>query len=162
GRFEGVELEGLDEGGGAFLDAAAVMASLDLVVSADTAGAHLAGALGGPCWGALCAGAGRRWAPGRAGTARCPASGRARGEDAGDWKSVFERMAEQLRTRERRGVVTVEVSPAEALDRLTILEIKAQRIEGEAKRRHVRAELAAVKRGLSSLALEGESCELVE
>src|SRR5262249_60889723 len=46
--------------------------------------------------------------------------------------------------------------------RLTIVEIKAQRIEGEAKRRHVRAELAAVKRGLSSLALEGESCELVE
>ena len=43
-------LEDLDEPGGAFLDSAAVMQHLDLVISADTAIAHLAGALGKPVW----------------------------------------------------------------------------------------------------------------
>ena len=43
----------LDEGTGAFLDTAAVMMNLDLVVTSDTAMRHLAGALGVPVWVAL-------------------------------------------------------------------------------------------------------------
>jgi ADP-heptose:LPS heptosyltransferase len=44
GRFEAVDLgEELDAEGGAFLDTAAVMKCLDLVVTVDTAAAHLAG-----------------------------------------------------------------------------------------------------------------------
>lgn len=39
---------GFDDGADAFLDTAALMASLDLVVTSDTAAAHLAGALGRP------------------------------------------------------------------------------------------------------------------
>lgn len=39
-----------DAGPGAFLDTAAVMTSLDLVISTDTAIVHLAGALGRPVW----------------------------------------------------------------------------------------------------------------
>ncbi|TBW33559.1 tetratricopeptide repeat protein [Siculibacillus lacustris] len=39
-----------DEGGGAFLDTAAVIASLDLVITSDTSVAHVAGALGRPVW----------------------------------------------------------------------------------------------------------------
>ena len=42
-----------DAGDDAFLDAAAVMENLDLVISADTSIAHLAGALGRPVWVAL-------------------------------------------------------------------------------------------------------------
>ncbi len=39
-----------DATGGAFLDSAAVIASLDLVITSDTAMAHVAGALGRPVW----------------------------------------------------------------------------------------------------------------
>jgi len=40
----------LDENGGAFMDTAALMQSLDLVITSDTAIAHLAGALNRPVW----------------------------------------------------------------------------------------------------------------
>ncbi len=43
----------LDERTGAFMDTAAVMKNLDLVITSDTAVAHLAGALGVPVWLAL-------------------------------------------------------------------------------------------------------------
>ena len=45
--------DGFDSGEGAFLDTAAVMMSLDLVVTSDTSIAHLAGALGRPVWVAM-------------------------------------------------------------------------------------------------------------
>ena len=44
------QLAGLDETGGAFMDTAAVMQNLDLVVTSDTAIPHLAGGLGVPVW----------------------------------------------------------------------------------------------------------------
>lgn len=40
----------VDAGPDAFLDTAAIMANLDLVITTDTAAAHLAGALGRPVW----------------------------------------------------------------------------------------------------------------
>ena len=42
-----------DDGPDAFIDTAAVMMSLDLIVTSDTSIAHLAGALGRPVWVAL-------------------------------------------------------------------------------------------------------------
>ena len=45
--------EDFDAGPDAFVDCAAVMKNLDLVISSDTAAAHLAGALGCPVWIAL-------------------------------------------------------------------------------------------------------------
>jgi tetratricopeptide (TPR) repeat protein len=50
-----------DGGADAFLDSAAVMANLDLVISTDTSIAHLAGALGRPTWVALNIAADWRW-----------------------------------------------------------------------------------------------------
>ena len=49
--------DGFDQSGGAYLDTAALMSQLDLVVSSDTSVAHLAGALGRPVW------LGLRWMP---------------------------------------------------------------------------------------------------
>src|SRR4029079_5771648 len=51
----------LDASGGAFLDTAAVMQNLDLVITADPAIGHLAGALGVPVWLALAFAPDWRW-----------------------------------------------------------------------------------------------------
>ncbi len=56
----------------AFVDTAAVMANLDLVISVDTACLHLAGALGRPTWGLLNAWADPRWFIGRSDTPLYP------------------------------------------------------------------------------------------
>ena len=54
-RGMAVEIPGedFDAGSDAFVDTAAVMMCLDLVITSDTAIAHLAGALGVPTWVAL-------------------------------------------------------------------------------------------------------------
>ena len=57
--------QSFDAGGDAFVDTAAAMASLDLVVSCDTSVAHLAGALARPAWIALKFDAEWRWMRGR-------------------------------------------------------------------------------------------------
>jgi tetratricopeptide (TPR) repeat protein len=63
GDFARLETLGddFDAGPDAFLDAAAVMQNLDLVISADTSLAHLAGALARPVWIALSDPADWRW-----------------------------------------------------------------------------------------------------
>ncbi len=66
------------------------------------------------------------------------------------------------------GAVKVEVSPGELIDRITILEIKAARIAGEAKRANIGVELseltaarqAAVPVSASLTALTGELKEV--
>jgi tetratricopeptide (TPR) repeat protein len=96
-RFPVTVLEGLDALGGAFLDTAAVMRSLDLVVTADTAAAHVAGALGVPVWLALSRAPDWRWGLTAENTPWYPSMRLFRQSQLGDWRSVFERMAAQLR-----------------------------------------------------------------
>jgi tetratricopeptide (TPR) repeat protein len=96
GQFAVEELDGLDAEGGAFLDTAAVMKCLDLVVTADTAAAHLAGALGVPAWVALSAVADWRWMIGREDTPWYPTLRLCRQRTLGDWGGVFARMAGEL------------------------------------------------------------------
>jgi tetratricopeptide (TPR) repeat protein len=102
GRFEVAELEGLDEGEGAFLDTAAALTLLDVLVTADTAAAHLAGALGVPCWLALAAVSDWRWLRGREDTPWYPQTRLFRQERLGDWAAVFGRMAAELSGRAAR------------------------------------------------------------
>jgi hypothetical protein len=87
----------LDEGTGAFVDTAAVMKNLDLVVTTDTSIAHLAGALGVPVWVALSAGPDWRWLLGREDSPWYPSMLLFRQSRAHDWDEVFERMAAELR-----------------------------------------------------------------
>ena len=92
----------LDNVGGAFLDTAAAMASLDLVVSADTAVAHLAGALGRPVWIALPFAPDWRWLDGRDDSPWYPTVRLFRQERPGDWAGVFGRIATAIRALSER------------------------------------------------------------
>jgi tetratricopeptide (TPR) repeat protein len=82
----------------AFVDSAAVMASLDLVISPDTAIAHLAGALGRPVWTALKYVPDWRWLLDRADTPWYPTMRLYRQPAPGDWPGLFAEMAAALAT----------------------------------------------------------------
>jgi hypothetical protein len=138
----------LDEKTGAFMDTAAVMKNLDLVISADTAIVHLAGALGVPVWVALPYASDWRWLQEREDSPWYPTMRLFRQTRWGDWDGVFDRIAgaleARLRTAARARSVTIEVSPSELLDKVTILEIKSERIADPAKLENVRAELESL------------------
>jgi Flp pilus assembly protein TadD len=89
-------LDGLDAGPDAFLDTAAVMASLDLIITSDTSIAHLAGALGRPVWVALRRVPDWRWMLDRADSPWYPRMRLFRQTRDGDWGPVFAAMAEAL------------------------------------------------------------------
>jgi hypothetical protein len=91
----------LDQASGAFMDTAAVMMELDLVITSDTAVAHLAGALGVPVWLALPRVPDWRWEVEREDTPWYPTMRLFRQKRYGDWDAVFMRMAEELGRRTR-------------------------------------------------------------
>ncbi len=97
GRMDIVHLgDRLDEESGAFMDTAAALKSLDLLVASDTAIAHVAGALGVPVWLALAHVPDWRWLLEREDTPWYPTMRLFRQTGVGDWPSVFQRMAEEL------------------------------------------------------------------
>jgi tetratricopeptide (TPR) repeat protein len=89
----------LDEGSGAFMDTAAVMQSLDLVITADISIAHLAGGLGVPVWVALPFASEWRWLREREDSPWYPSMRLFRQQERGNWTGVFERIAAALRQR---------------------------------------------------------------
>jgi tetratricopeptide (TPR) repeat protein len=87
----------LDNEGDAFVDTAAVMQQLDLVISVDSAPAHLAGALGVPVWLLLSYLADWRWLESREDTPWYPNMRLFRQPTLGNWAPVFERLSKELR-----------------------------------------------------------------
>ena len=79
-----------------FADTAGLMSQLDLVISADTAVAHLAGALGRPVWIMLPSQADSRWLLDRDDSPWYPSARLFRQSTAWDWAPVVERVAEEL------------------------------------------------------------------
>ncbi len=75
---------------------AAIVASLDLIVTPDSAIAHLAGALGRPVWIALPFQAEWRWLRHREDSPWYPTARLWRQEKFGDWASLFRQMASAL------------------------------------------------------------------
>jgi Tfp pilus assembly protein PilF len=90
-------LDGLDAGPDGFLDTAAIMANLDLVITSDTSVAHLAGALGRPVWVALRRVPDWRWMLDRPDSSWYPTMRLFRQTTDGDWPPVFAAMARALR-----------------------------------------------------------------
>ena len=78
-------------------DLAAVLVNLDLLISVDTAPAHLAGALGRPVWIALPKVPDWRWLLDRSDSPWYPTVRLFRQQRAGNWRTVFEEMAQALR-----------------------------------------------------------------
>lgn len=98
----GMQVETLGDGldrDGAFLDTAAVMKLCDLVITSDTAVAHLAGALGVQVWLALKHVPEWRWMLGREDSPWYPTMRLFRQRARGDWRSVFEAIEAEVRKR---------------------------------------------------------------
>lgn len=139
-----------DSGPDAFLDTAALIMSLDLVVTVDTAVAHLAAALGRPVIFALQArDADWRWIPGDATSRWYPSATFIRQDTHGDWWSAYLKIAAEVRRRAdqaRAGglLPMTPVSVGELLDKLAILEIKRARLGDPVKRANVEKEHAAL------------------
>ncbi|CAO3378200.1 tetratricopeptide repeat protein [Azospirillum argentinense] len=85
-----------------FADTAAIMASLDLVVSSCTAPAHLAGALGVPVWVLLSHAPDWRWLLDRADSPWYPTARLFRQPRPGDWAAVAAEAAAALAERAAR------------------------------------------------------------
>lgn len=86
----------LDETTGAFVETAAVLKNLDLLVACDTAIAHVAGALGVPAWLALGNVPDWRWLLDREDAPAYPSLKLFRQHKFGDWPGVFARLAAAL------------------------------------------------------------------
>jgi tetratricopeptide (TPR) repeat protein len=87
----------LDPAFDAFMDTAAVMESLDLIITSDTSIAHLAGALARPTWVSLRFTPDWRWLLDRTDSPWYPTMRLFRQPTRGDWATVFEDMAFALR-----------------------------------------------------------------
>jgi hypothetical protein len=100
-------------------------------------------------WLALSAVSDWRWLRQREETPWYPSMRLFRQSQVGGWGALFARMAEELQravaARGKARSVCVELSAGELLDRLSILEIKSQRIKDEEKLARVRSELAALR-----------------
>src|SRR5262249_12229316 len=88
-----------DGGPDAFIDTAAVMANLDLVVSADISIGHLAGALGRPAWVGLSYIPDWRWLLDREDSPWYPTMRLFRQEKDRNWNSVFSRIEKAMHRR---------------------------------------------------------------
>jgi len=86
----------VDQSSGAFMDTAAIMKSLDLVITSDTAIAHLAGALAVPTWIAMGFMPDWRWLLDRSDSPWYPTARLFRQNQIGDWSDVFESMRVEL------------------------------------------------------------------
>jgi hypothetical protein len=149
GRFPVTDLASrLDEKTGAFMDTAAVMKSLDLIITADTSIGHLAGALGVPVWLALGLTPHWPWFLHRESTPWYPMHRLFRRDASETWDDLFERMAgalgQRLQAPPSAQTILTEVAPGELIDKITILQIKSERMTDPAKLHNVKVELATL------------------
>jgi tetratricopeptide (TPR) repeat protein len=86
----------VDVGPDAFVDTAAIIENLDLVITSDTAVPHLAGALGRPVWTLLPFAPDWRWLLGREDSPWYPTMRLFRQKSSGDWPEVIARVAVAL------------------------------------------------------------------
>ncbi|HEY2411231.1 MAG TPA: tetratricopeptide repeat protein [Pirellulaceae bacterium] len=96
-QAEIADLGDFDTTHGAFMDTAAIMNNLDLIITSDTSIAHLAGALGLPTWTILPFAPDWRWLLRRSDTPWYPTMRLFRQKSLGDWEGAFSEIQNALR-----------------------------------------------------------------
>jgi len=135
-----------DMDNGRFMDTAAVIQNLDLVITVDTSIAHLAGALGKPVFVMLPFVSDWRWMRDRNDSPWYPTMRLFRQQTPGDWHSVMQEIISALPIQKISGSIAVsaEVSVGELIDKITILHIKSERIFDEKKLHNINTELVSL------------------
>jgi hypothetical protein len=162
-----------ETGPDAFIDTAAVMEAVDLVVTVDTSVGHLAGALGRPVHLLLHPQADWRWlAPPRQDTVWYPTMRLYRQSRAGDWTEPLRQCVQDIAKRLGQAVTDAKpllapISAGELIDKITILGIKLTHIDDPTKRANVERELSLLtelraSQGLNGAAIDATMKELRE
>ncbi|WP_084143720.1 DUF6165 family protein [Methylocapsa acidiphila] len=181
--------DGFDAGPDAFIDCAAAMAALDLIVTSDTAIVHLAGALGRPVFAALKQVPDWRWLLEREDCPWYPTMRLFRQTERDQWKPVFDRIAdgvaaqiagqgeclpksadsaeaasrERIESAPRRlARITIPAAIGELVDKITILEIKETRVSDPAKLANIRHELRLLRKLKSEAGFDGADLARLE
>ena len=136
--------EDFDAGPDAFVDTAAAMSALDLVVTSDTAVAHLAGALGRPVWLALKFAPHWTWLLDRSDSPWYPSMRLFRQRARGNWQSVFAEIAAGLRPRAGNSASTTASSDEPAATPAQVAGAAGSLVQ-EALRAHHGGELARAR-----------------
>jgi tetratricopeptide (TPR) repeat protein len=179
--------EEFDAGPDSFIDCAAAMAALDLIITSDTAIAHLAGALGRPVFVALKQAPDWRWLLARADSPWYPTMRLFRQRSRDEWGPVFDAIAGEVEARVRArpqishaeaGSAATRLTPhapaaaaaliaipgaiGELIDKITILEIKESRVDDALKLRNIRFELALLRKLKGEAGLAGAKLDRME
>jgi hypothetical protein len=144
-----------DAGPDGFVDTAAAMGALDLVVTCDTSVAHLAGALARPTWVALKQVAEWRWLRDRDDSPWYPTMRLFRQTRRGEWSDVFAAMTAELKAHVGAGrTIDIPGAVGELIDKIAILKIKQRRIDDPEKAANVRRELELLTAKLGEAGLD--------
>ena len=155
-----------------FLETAAIIANCDLIITSDTSVAHLAGGMGRTTWLLLHKVPDWRWGLEGETTFWYPSMRLFRQTERGNWNEVMERVAEALQEHFGGSSTPGEPAPApqpaikpkpiqdilapislgELIDKITILQIKTQHLQGTALE-NVKKELGALESTLNNLKL---------
>jgi tetratricopeptide (TPR) repeat protein len=142
-----------DNAHGFLMDTAALMKNMDLVITIDGTLAHLAGALNVPVWVMLPHSTEWRWQSHTINNSWYPTMKLFRQLEAKNWKSVVERIVFMLMQKASitpiksdLNEVCTEVSIGELIDKITILQIKQERLQDATKKQNVTKELEALEK----------------
>ena len=156
-----------------FLETAAIIANCDLVITSDTSVAHLAGGMGKTTWLLLHKVPDWRWGLEGDTTFWYPTMRLFRQRERGNWYEVLQRVAEALQKKfpgtsagnradfqpqepepstSRHPIAEIQapISLGELIDKITILQIKTDHLQGKALE-NVQKELSALQQTLDAL-----------
>lgn len=155
-----------------FHETAAIIANCDLVITSDSAVAHLAAGMGRTTWLLLKKVPEWRWGLEGERSFWYPSMRLFRQQQAGDWQELMQRVASALRQfcggpatvgggRSVNAEILAPISLGELIDKITILELKRQHLSGQALQ-HVTSELVALTSTLKRLRIRLKSQHLTD